>query len=47
MIATELTGIVVDRFSSFVPVFLAAGLLPFLATAALVLLGRGTSYPTK
>ena len=39
VIATEVTGIVVDRFDSFVPVFVAAGLLPVLATAALLLLG--------
>jgi MFS transporter, ACS family, hexuronate transporter len=39
VIGTEVTGVVVDRFDSFVPVFVAAGVLPTLATAALVLLG--------
>jgi ACS family hexuronate transporter-like MFS transporter len=39
VIATEATGVVVDRFDSFVPVFVAAGMLPALATAALLLLG--------
>jgi ACS family hexuronate transporter-like MFS transporter len=39
VIATEATGVVVDRFDSFVPVFVAAGVLPMVATAALVLLG--------
>jgi ACS family hexuronate transporter-like MFS transporter len=39
VIATEATGVVVDRFDSFVPVFVAAGMLPALATAAMLLLG--------
>ncbi len=56
VIATEATGVVVDRFDSFVPVFVVAGVLPTLATAALLLLGgempplesrRPTSDPSR
>jgi len=39
MIFTEATGVIIDRFHSFTPVFMTAGLLPVFATAALVLLG--------
>ena len=46
VIGTEATGVIVDRFDSFVPVFVAAGVLPILATAALILLG-GEMSPLK
>ncbi|MCI0422804.1 MAG: MFS transporter [Acidobacteria bacterium] len=36
---TEFTGFVTDRFHTYTPVFLAAGLLPLVATATLVLVG--------
>ena len=39
MISTEATGIVVDSFHSYLPVFLAAGVMPILATLILVILG--------
>jgi MFS family permease len=39
MIIMLLTGVVVDHFS-YVPVFIAAGLLPFLALAAFFVLVR-------
>jgi ACS family hexuronate transporter-like MFS transporter len=37
IISTQATGIVADRFHSFAPVFVAAGLLPILATGVLLL----------
>ena len=39
MICTEATGIVVDKFHSYLPVFVAAGVMPILATIVLVFLG--------
>jgi len=36
---TEFTGFVTDRFQTYTPVFLLAGLLPLVATALLVLVG--------
>jgi ACS family hexuronate transporter-like MFS transporter len=39
MIFTEATGVIIDRFHSYTPVFMTAGLLPLLATAVLMLLG--------
>jgi len=36
---TETTGVVVDRFHSYAPILIAAGLLPVLGTLALFLLG--------
>ena len=41
MIFTEATGIVVDRFHSYSPIFLAAGVMPILATIVLLALGGG------
>jgi MFS family permease len=46
VIGTQVTGIVADRFHTFVPVFVAAGVLPIVATAALLLLG-GEMSPLK
>jgi len=39
MIGTEATGIIVDRFHSYMPVFLVTGVLPILATTVLVAQG--------
>ena len=38
ILATEVTGVVADKFHSFTPVFVVVGLLPLLATVLLVLL---------
>jgi ACS family hexuronate transporter-like MFS transporter len=39
IVATEVTGIVADRFHTFTPVFVVAGLLPLAATGLLVAMG--------
>jgi ACS family hexuronate transporter-like MFS transporter len=40
MVFTEVTGIVADRYHSFVPVFVVSSFLPMLATIILILLSR-------
>jgi ACS family hexuronate transporter-like MFS transporter len=39
VIFTETTGVVVDRFHSYLPVFFLAGVLPIVATTVLAILG--------
>jgi ACS family hexuronate transporter-like MFS transporter len=39
IIATETTGIVVDRLHSYLPIFVAIGVMPLIATAILAVLG--------
>ena len=39
MIATETTGIVVDRLHSYLPIFMAIGIMPLAATAILATFG--------
>jgi ACS family hexuronate transporter-like MFS transporter len=46
MIANEATGIVVDRSHSYTAIFAAAGILPFLATVLLRVLG-GRMEPVR
>jgi ACS family hexuronate transporter-like MFS transporter len=41
MIATETTGIVVDRFHSYLPIFMGLGIMPLVATLILATLGAG------
>lgn len=36
---TEMTGLVVDRFHSYSPIFVMSGLLPLIGTALLIILG--------
>jgi ACS family hexuronate transporter-like MFS transporter len=40
MVFTEVTGIVADRYHSFIPVFVVSSFLPMLATVILILLSR-------
>ena len=44
IVSTEITGIVVDRFHSFTSIFVAAGIMPVLATTTWVVLG-GARHP--
>ena len=39
MIATKTTGIVVDRLHSYLPIFMAIGIMPLAATAILATFG--------
>jgi hypothetical protein len=41
MLFTEMTGIVADKYHSFMPVFFIGAFLPLLATVILIFLSRG------
>jgi ACS family hexuronate transporter-like MFS transporter len=48
ILATEATGIIADRWGTYTPAFVGAGLMPLVATALLFwMLGREPIEPTR